>query len=265
MRLNDQQMAAFESDGYVFLPGLFDAEEVGALMGEVPGILSQQRQEVVREKNSAPRTAFAAHLWNEAFGLLARHPRLIGPAMQMLGGPVYMHQFKINAKVAFDGDVWQWHQDYGTWAEDDLMPEPKAMNLAVYLDDVTEFNGPLMLIPGSHRHGKIEAGHDTATTSYPLWTIDNATIDQLVARGGIVAPKGKAGSALFFSSLLVHGSAPNMSPWNRTAVYISANRVDNAIRRFKRPEWIAHRDFTPITPLDDDCLRTYARRKVRAA
>ena len=33
-----------------------------------------------------------------------------------------MHQFKINGKMAFDGDVWQWHQDYGTWKNDDLMP-----------------------------------------------------------------------------------------------------------------------------------------------
>ena len=36
--------------------------------------------------------------------------------------------------------------------------------------------------------------------------------------------------------------------------YISLCRVDNHIRRFKRPEWIAHRDFTPIECLADDCL-----------
>ena len=34
-----------------------------------------------------------------------------------------MHQFKLNAKAAFEGEVWQWHQDYGTWARDDGMPE----------------------------------------------------------------------------------------------------------------------------------------------
>ena len=58
-----------------------------------------------------------------------------------------MHQFKINAKAAFEGDVWQWHQDYGTWARDDGMPEPRAMNIAVFLDEVMPINGPLMLIP----------------------------------------------------------------------------------------------------------------------
>ncbi len=84
-----------------------------------------------------------------------------------------MHQFKINAKAAFDGEVWQWHQDYGTWARDDGMPEPRAMNIAVFLDEVMPINGPLMLIPKSHKHGMLAAGHDKSTTSYPLWTLDN--------------------------------------------------------------------------------------------
>ncbi len=54
----------------------------------------------------------------------------------------------------------------------------------------------------------------------------------------------------------MHGSTANMSPWNRLIVYISYNNVDNAIRRFKRPEYIAHRDFTPLQALADDCLLT---------
>ena len=56
------------------------------------------------------------------FGLLARHPRLVEPLRQLFGEDVYVHQFKLNAKAAFEGDVWQWHQDYGTWARDDGMP-----------------------------------------------------------------------------------------------------------------------------------------------
>ena len=104
-----------------------------------------------------------------------------------------MHQFKINGKMAFDGDVWQWHQDYGTWKNDDLMPEARAMNVAIFLDEVNEFNGPLMFIPGSHKLGVLDAAHDVTTTSYPLWTIDHDTIAKLVERGGIVAPKGPRG------------------------------------------------------------------------
>lgn len=59
-----------------------------------------------REKNGAPRTAFVAHLYNEAFALLGVHPRMIEPVEQIIGEKVYMHQYKINAKSAFTGDVW---------------------------------------------------------------------------------------------------------------------------------------------------------------
>ena len=79
-------------------------------------------------------------------------------------------------------------------------------------------------------------------------------VTRLVDEGGMVAPKGPAGSVLLFHCNLVHASSPNISPWNRTILYLSLCHVDNHIRRFKRPEWVAHRDFTPIEPLDDDCL-----------
>ena len=71
---------------------------------------------------------------------------------------------------------------------------------------------------------------------------------------GMVAPKGPPGTVLMFHSTLVHGSPGNMSPFDRTIVYLSLCHVENHIRRFARPEWIAHRDFTPIACLDDDCL-----------
>jgi ectoine hydroxylase len=112
---------------------------------EAEAIYATSRQEVWWEKTGAPRTAFAAHTYHEAFRLLGHHPRLIGPVEQVFGEKLYMHQYKINAKAAFEGDVWQWHQDYGTWARDDGMPEPRAMNIAVFMDEVMPINGPLML------------------------------------------------------------------------------------------------------------------------
>src|SRR5215472_9465479 len=234
MKLTSAQLEQFDRDGYLFFPSLFTPEEIKLLTDEVPKIYAQHRPENVREKGSdAVRTNFAAHLYSE---------------------PVYMHQFKINGKMAFDGDVWQWHQDFGTWFNDDQMPEARAMNVAIFLDPVNEFNGPLMFIPGSHKQGVLEAGHDTTTTSYPLWTIDHATISKLIQRGGLVAPKGRAGSMIMFHSCLVHASTSNLSPWNRVSVYLSLCAVSNHIRRFKRPEYIAHRDFTPIECLPDDCL-----------
>jgi ectoine hydroxylase len=170
-----------------------------------------------------------------------------------------MHQYKINAKAAFEGDVWQWHQDYGTWARDDGMPEPRAMNIAVFMDEVMPINGPLMLVPRSHKHGVLSAGHDEATTSYPLWTLDNETVTRLVDEGGIVAPTGNPGSVLMFHGNLVHASAPNITPYPRRIVYLTLCAVSNHIRTPTRPEWIAHRDFSPIEPVDDGALLAYAR------
>jgi ectoine hydroxylase len=266
MKLTNEQLAEFDQEGWVFLPDVFSQEEIDVLRGEVPKIFAMHRDEVWRETGGeAVRTAFAAHTYNEAFRRLGAHPRLLEPVMQLVDGPVYMHQFKINGKAAFDGDVWQWHQDYGTWARDDLMPEPRAMNIALFLEEVTEFNGALMFIPRSHKAGVIEAGHDTLTTSYPLWTLDKETVTRLAKEGGMVAPKGKAGSVLLFHSNLVHASPGNISPWDRTIVYLSLCHVDNHIRQFKRDEWIAHRDFTPIEPLADDCLLELARENAAAA
>ena len=267
MRLSQAQLEEFDREGYLFLPNVFTADEVALLNAQTPSLFAQERPEVTREKGStAPRTAWYVQTWNDVYATLARHPRLVEPGMQILGSDkLYMHQFKINAKAAFDGAVWQWHQDYATWYNDDDMPRPRAMNIALFLAEANEFNGPLMFIPRSHRRGRLEAGHDVTTTSYPLWTIDNATITRLVEEGGIVAPKGPPGSILLFHGNLVHASGSNLTPWARWILYLSLNRCDNAIRRFKRPTWIANRDFTPIEMLPDDCLLGYRRAHPSAA
>jgi ectoine hydroxylase len=265
MILSEQQLQQFDDLGYVMLQDVFSREEMAVVNGDLPRIYDMQRDEVWRESSGAVRTAFAAHTYSEPFNLIGRHPRLVGPVQQLLHGPVYTHQYKVNAKAAFDGDVWQWHQDFGTWHRDDGMPEARAMNIALFLDDVTEFNGPLWIIPRSHKEGVLEAGHDLQTTSYPLWTLDNAKIAELANEHGIFSAKGNAGSVLMFHSNLVHASSPNIGPWGRTIVYLSLCHVENHITKHKRAEWIAHRDFTPIEMANDDCLMELAARQSVAA
>ena len=265
MRLTTEQVRQFDEEGYLFLPDCFSPEEIAALRQEAISIYDTDRPEVWREKSGAPRTAFAAHTYNEAFRLLGAHPRLINPVEQLFGEQLYMHQYKINAKSAFDGEVWQWHQDFGTWHRDDGMPEPKAMNIAVFLDEVTHINGPLMIVPRSHKHGVFAAGHDLSTTSYPLWTLDNDTVTKLVEAGGIVTPIGKPGGVLMFHGNIVHGSAGNITPYPRKIVYLTLNAVSNYIRTPTRAEWIAHQDFTPIVPVAEDALLRYATNYRQAA
>jgi hypothetical protein len=82
-------------------------------------------------------------------------------------------------------------------------------------------------------------------------------VTRLVKEGGIVAPTGKAGGMLMFHGNLVHGSAGNITPYPRKIVYLTLNAVSNYIRTPTRPEYIAHRDFTPI--------QTGGRRRAAAA
>lgn len=62
MKLTPEQLEQFRTEGWLFLPELFNAEEVDVLRREAVSIYDEQRPEVWREKSGAPRTAFAAHL-----------------------------------------------------------------------------------------------------------------------------------------------------------------------------------------------------------
>ena len=125
MKLSEEQAQQFDREGYLFFPSLFRPDEIKVLTDEVPALYAQRRPENVRERTGdVVRTNFAAHMYSYPFAKLARHPRMVEPIVQLFGEDVYMHQFKINGKQAFDGDVWQWHQDYGTWRADDQMPDP---------------------------------------------------------------------------------------------------------------------------------------------
>ena len=265
MKLNSKQLAQLRDEGWIFMPDYFSAEEVALLKAEAERVFTLDRPEIWRESNGSPRSAFAVHRYNEAFAILGRHPRLIEPLEQLFEEKTYLHQYKINAKSKFTGDVWQWHQDYGNWLQKDGMPEPRAMNISVFLDEVYPFNGPLMLIPKSHRHGVLEASKDTQTTSFPLYTQSEETVERLVNEGGLVAPTGKPGSMLMFDGNLVHGSSGNITPFPRKIVYLTLNAVSNYIRKPTREEWLAHQDFTPIETCDDTALLTYARTQEQAA
>ena len=112
MKLNEAALAEFREQGFVFLPELFSREEAALLLSEARQIYASDREEVWRETSGVARTAFAAHTYNEAHRRLGAHPRLIEPVEQFLDEQVYMHQYKINAKAAFDGAVWQWQKGF---------------------------------------------------------------------------------------------------------------------------------------------------------
>ena len=280
MLFTQEQLESYEKDGFLFLPEYFSPEEVGRMKAELPAIFAEDSpRRVLEKKDGIVRSVYGSHLTNEVFGRLSRHPRIIGPARQVLGGEVYVYQFKINAKAAFDGDVWEWHQDYIFWSNEDGMPAPRVMSVAVYLDEITEYNGPMFIIPGSHKEGVIDVaphearlerdgGGPTPYQNSPNWitnltadlkySLDRETVAKLVSKHGITAPKGGAGSVLFFHGNTIHASPNNLSPFDRVVVIITLNEVCNIPVSDKppRPDFLSARNRAPIVALSDDVLIT---------
>ena len=103
MFLSKEDLKKFDEDGYLFFQEMFNANEAALLKQEAEKVYSEDRKEVQR-KQWCGKENFAAE-YNEAFRRLGAHPRLIEPVSQVLEGDVYMHQFKLNTKAAFDGAV----------------------------------------------------------------------------------------------------------------------------------------------------------------
>lgn len=270
MQLSSEQLQTYDEQGYLFLPNVFSSAEIEVMKAELPTIYRENTlAKIVEEDGKTVRIVHGSHIKSDVFKRLSQHPRIVKPVMQILGSAVYIHQFKISAKVAFDGDVWQWHQDYVYYKEEDGIPEPRIVNTAIFLDEVNEFNAPLMLVPGSQKEGLISVfTQEDQNNQYqdgPSWisrlttklhyTINKETLERLVKQYGIVAPKGAAGSVLLFHPSCVHGSGTNMSPLDRALVIINYNSVENTPKtpvKEQRPEFLASLNYTPIEPLSGE-------------
>ena len=263
MRLEMSQIQQFDQQGYLFFPGLLDDDEVSLLQQAVPSILDRQGPEVVREKENptAVRLAFGAHVYSPPFRALSMLPRVLEPVRQLLKDDVYLHQSRLNPKPGFGGGgAWDWHQDYPPWYLIDGMPEPRCIMASIFIDDCTAVTSPLLVVPGSQRHGLLDSRlhEDAKGRGYALHHIDAAVLERLAEESGIEPLIGPAGSVAFVHCNVVHGSATNISPWRRAILYLNYNAVSNACTGTERPWYQNNRDFTPLKPLDNDALKALA-------
>ena len=261
MQLDEFQVREFEERGFLFFPGLLEAEEATSLQEPMAEILRRQGPEVVCEDDAptAARLVFGAHVFSEPYRRLALLPRLLHPVRQLLQDEVYLHQSRLNPKQGFGGGAaWDWHQDYPPWRAIDGMAEPRCIMATVFVDDCSAVKSPLLVIPGSHRHGLMEAKlhEDARGKGYDLMHVDRQTMERLAAQNGIEALIGPAGSVGFVHCNVLHGSANNVSPWRRAIMYLIYNAVSNACSGTERAWHHNNRDFTPLQALADDCLKT---------
>lgn len=278
MRLTDEQFAAYEDNGFVLLPEYFSRQEIDLLRAQLPAVLSEPGPNRIVEKGgSTVRSVYGSHTKNDVFYRLTRHPRLVEPAKQILGTDVYVYQFKINVKAGFGGDVWQWHQDFPFWRNEDGVTTEQVTNIAIFLDEVNEFNAPMFLIPGSHKEGVIDVqartqsreaegsktyrdspGWISNVTAELKYSLDRETVADLINKYGISAPKGPAGSALIFHCNIAHASSNNISPFDRILAFITFNSIENIpnVVENPRPDFLASRNYSPVVPLHDNALLT---------
>jgi ectoine hydroxylase len=260
--LAPEQRATYERDGFLQLPSLLDQDATQALAAQADALRAAPTgfapEEVVREPGSAVvRTVFAVHRRCGDFAALARHPRLLALARAVLGSAVYVHQSRINYKPAFDGAQFQWHSDFETWHAEDGMPAMRALSVSVALTDNTPANGPLLLVPGSHRHFIACAGatpkdhYRQSLRAQRYGTPDRRFLRALARPAGITAITGPAGSAVAFDCNTLHASPGNLSPWPRVNVFLVYNSVENRLGApyaapRPRPEFLGAREHGPV-------------------
>lgn len=254
--LTEAQLDEFERKGFLFIPNLVTGEELDTLRQEISALMNNdayrdEEYSVTEPESQEIRSLFAIHKLSERLGQLAEDERFAGAARQIIGDDPYVHQSRINYKPGFAGKGFNWHSDFETWHAEDGMPNMHAVSASLILTDNHEFNGPLMLIPGSHLQfvpclGETpEDNHKSSLKAQEVGVPSPDVLTELVAQHGIEAPKGKAGGLLLFDCNTLHASNANLSPDSRSNVFFVFNRPDNrCVKPFaapkQRPDFLAH-------------------------
>lgn len=262
MRLTDDQLAAYERDGFIVLPSLFSEEEVQEMKAELRRIQSIDTDHLVREKTGGvAKTIFKVHEQDSPtaspiFHKAVRAPRMLEPAKQLLNDPeLYVYHTKCNLKTAIDGSVWQWHQDFGTWHIDGVS-EPNMTTALIMLDEPTEIGGCLYFIPGSHKLGSLDPAFDEAT-GYRFYVVPKPTMLDVFAKHPDPVPIiGKPGTVVLFDANIVHASGHNLSGDDRWQAYVVYNQVKNkpADVENPRPDYVRSTNFAPLETGSDEIL-----------
>jgi ectoine hydroxylase len=265
MKIEKQDLEFYQQNGYLLVDNFFSPENVALMTDQLSALSEGDSPRIVKETNGEIRSLYGLHEVSDVYNELCSLQRIIDPVKKILGTDVYIHQTKINIKKAFKGDWWEWHQDFPYWHIYDGMPAPSVVSVMVFLDDVTEFNGPLYIIPGSHQIGIVDFQEKATAESqeeekYYLsslsanleYTVEQKIISRWYDKKGIVSATGKAGSVLFFHANVFHASNCNLSPLDRRVFIITYNSTENLLKEGQkiRPSFLSNRDFSPIKPIE---------------
>ncbi|MDF2095371.1 ectoine hydroxylase [Aquibaculum arenosum] len=264
--ISREQAGCYERDGYLVMKDIFSAAEIEALVQSSAKLRTAGStlpvEDVVTEPGAQEvRTIFRLDEHSEAFRRLAHDRRLAGVAQFLLGDGVYVHQSRLNYKPGLTGKEFYWHSDFETWHAEDGMPRMRAVSASLLLTDNGPLNGPLMLIPGSHRtyiscRGTTpDENHKSSLKQQEVGVPSDESLARLAQTNGIDYASGKAGTLIFFDCNTIHGSNGNITPFPRSNVFFVFNAVSNALEqpfaaRKPRPSFLARRGAPePILPV----------------
>ncbi|GAA4283846.1 ectoine hydroxylase [Brevibacterium daeguense] len=254
-------LRGYEDKGYLTIDQLITPQEVAQLKEELARLsadpkIREDERTVIETKSAEVRSIFEIHRVSDVFARIANDPRVVDRARQLLGSDVYIHQSRVNFKPGFEGKEFSWHSDFETWHAEDGLPRMRTVSISISLTDNYSYNGPLMIMPGSH-HKYISVSGETPADNYQkslvmqgAGTPDKATLTRFADEYGIDVLEGEAGGAVMFDCNCMHASNGNVTPYPRSNVFIVFNSVENtAVEPFSapgpRPSFIGARDFTP--------------------
>jgi ectoine hydroxylase-related dioxygenase (phytanoyl-CoA dioxygenase family) len=142
---------------------------------------------------------------SEAYRQAMAESRMTDAVADLIGPNVAYHHSKINLKLPGADTEVGWHQDFQftPHSNDDLV------TALLFLDDVTEENGALMVVPGSHREGLKTLWRDGRFTGQV------GAAEAVEAERRAVSAIGPAGSVCLMHTALLHGSKANGSDRSR--------------------------------------------------
>ncbi|MSP03136.1 MAG: phytanoyl-CoA dioxygenase family protein [Acetobacteraceae bacterium] len=225
--LTAAQIQEYNDTGFIVVPDVLTPAEVAHLSAVTDGFVERARgvtghTEIYDLEDSHTteiprvRRIKTAHLHDPAYAELSRHPKILAVLKDLWGPDIRFDTAKLNMKCAGFGAPVEWHQDWAFYphTNDDLAA------VGVMFDDMAMENGPLMIVPGSHR-GPI---HDHHVDGVFCGAMDpeNHDVDYREA----VPLLGKAGSITVHHVRAVHGSAPNVSDRDRRLLLFQFRNAD---------------------------------------
>ena len=225
MNFTAEQIETYKTSGYLLGPRVLSDEQVDTLKKRIDDILEERVEFPAILKGEASKKIKAKHLpslkvvnlfrHDEIFAQVWDNPTIGSLAHDLMAGPVRLWEDQMIYKPSFDAKaVLGWHQDYTFWSH----VGPADMGTCwIALDDATEDNGCMYVVPGSHQWG-ISYNRDDMDTSDPDWLLKRPDIPTAANCNPVPCPV-QAGHCHFHHCRLFHGSYGNKTD-NARRTYI---------------------------------------------